>query len=107
MPMDKVVLKSFTDKNYTQEYQPDITLQVNPAEIKLERGIKYQKDRQLGGLGGTSLFDSYQEQTFSFDTTLDATGVLPQDEDTESVQGLIGELETALYGYNSEGHRPP
>lgn len=105
--MEKVVLKSYTDKNYSQQYKDEITLQINPSNIKLERGIKYRKDLQLGGLGGSSVFDSYQEETFSFETTLDATGILPEYEDVESVQDIIEALEERLYLYNSESHRPP
>lgn len=105
--MDKVIIRSYTDKGYSNQYKDDIVLQVNPAEIKFEKGIKYRKDLQLGGLGGASVFDSYKEQTFSFETVLDATGVLPEDEDTENVQDLIDGLEDRLYLYKSEGHRPP
>lgn len=107
--MDKVIIRSYTDKNYEKEYKKDekLTLQINPAEVKFEKGIKYRKDMQLGALGGTSVFDSYQEQTFAFETVLDATGVLPQEEDVANVQDLIDDLEDRLYLYNSEGHRPP
>lgn len=105
--MDKVIIRSYTDKNYTDQYKGDICLQINPSELKFEKGIKYRKDMQLGALGGTAVFDSYNEQTFAFETTLDATGVLPQDEDVANVQDLIDELEDHLYLYNSEGHRPP
>lgn len=105
--MDKVIIRSYTDKNYTEQYKGDICLQINPSELKFEKGIKYRKDMQLGALGGTAVFDSYNEQTFAFETTLDATGVLPEDEDVANVQDLIDELEDHLYLYNSEGHRPP
>lgn len=105
--MDKVIIRSYTDKNYTEQYKGDICLQINPSELKFEKGIKYRKDMQLGALGGTAVFDSYNEQTFAFETALDATGVLPEDEDVANVQDLIDELEDHLYLYNSEGHRPP
>lgn len=105
--MDKVIILSYTDKNYSEQYKDKIELQINPAEVKFEKGINYRKNMQLGGLGGASVFDRYKEQSFSFETVLDATGVLPQDEDVENVQDLIDELEDHLYLYNSEGHRPP
>ena len=86
--MDKVIILSYTDKNYSEQYKDKIELQINPAEVKFEKGINYRKDMQLGGLGGASVFDRYKEQSFSFETVLDATGVLPQDEDVENVQDL-------------------
>ncbi|MDR0982056.1 MAG: hypothetical protein LBM07_02275 [Culturomica sp.] len=105
--MEKLVLKSFTDKNYSREYKSPITLQINPSEIRFEKSIKYDRDRQMGALGGASVFENYGEQTCSFNILLDATGVLSEDEDTRSVQDIVDKLEAALYGYNSEAHRPP
>lgn len=105
--MDKVTIKSYTDKNYSQKYGEDIVLQVNPSELKFEKGIKYRKDIQLGALGGSSVFDSYNEEQLSFDVTLDATGVLAPEEDVKSIPDFIALLEDQLYFYNSEGHRPP
>lgn len=105
--MDKVVIRSYSDKNFSEQYKGEIALQINPSELKFGKGIRYRKDMQLGALGGSSVFDRYQEQTFAFETVLDATGVLPQDEDVENIQDLISELEDRLYLYNSEGHRPP
>lgn len=105
--MDNVVIRSFSDKNFSTQYKGDITLQVNPSEIKFEKGIEYRKDMQLGALGGSSVFDRYREQCFSFETVLDATGVLPKDEDVAGIQELINQLEDRMYMYNSEGHRPP
>lgn len=105
--MDKVVIRSYSDKNFSEQYKGEIALQINPSELKFGKGIRYRKDMQLGALGGSSVFDRYEEQIFAFETVLDATGVLPQDEDVENIQDLISELEDRLYLYNSEGHRPP
>ena len=54
--MDHVVIKSYTDKNFTQQYKEEIILQVNPSEIQLEKSIGYMKDMQLGVLGGSSVY---------------------------------------------------
>ena len=105
--MDNVVIKSYTDKNFTQSYKEEIKLQVNPSEIKLEKGIRYIKDMQLGALGSSAVFDRYSEQVFSFETILDATGTLPKAEDIKSVEQWVDVLEDRLYLYNGEGHRPP
>lgn len=105
--MGKMILTAYTDGNFGSEYKPALTLPVNPAKVKLTKGIRYAEDKQLGSLNGSNVYVRYCPETLSFDCLLDTTNAMADDEEeVKPVHDAVNDIEERLYCYNTEGHRP-
>ena len=104
--MDKLRILSYTDEGYTQKHKEKISLLINPESLKQEKGIIYNEDSQLGTTNSTKVFKGYGSEKLSFDFLIDCTGVIEGTKREDRVATKVNELESSLYAYNSEAHRP-
>lgn len=107
--MEKLKLVSYTDAQFSSKYfKEDLLLDVDPSDVKLEKGIVYNEDKQLGSLNSSNSFDRYRPEIMSFNFIIDATCVLDATSEVESIKiyDIISDVESYLYCYNSDGHRP-
>lgn len=104
--MGKMSITSYTDENFRSESHSSLELPVNPAKVKLTKGILYAEDKQLGSLNGSNAYVRYQPETLYFECLFDMTNAMEDDDETKPVHDMVGELEQRLYDYNTEAHRP-
>ncbi len=105
--MEQMIMFAFRDEKFTQKHEKEkLTLGINPESLKLERGIIYVEDKQLGSTNKSNTFERYEPEKLSFSFTVDATGVVEDTKDTDQAYVKVKELEDILYAYNEEGHRP-
>ncbi|WP_294606300.1 hypothetical protein [uncultured Bacteroides sp.] len=104
--MGKMVITAYTDGDFNNECKSALELPVNPAKVKLAKGIRYAEDKQLGSLNGSNVYVRYQPESFSFDCLFDMTNAMEDDDEKKPVHDAVDELEERLYDYNTEGHRP-
>lgn len=104
--MEQLAIQSYTDSRYTKKHLEKFSLPINPPIIKLDRGIIYNQDKQLGTINGSNSFDRYQPERLTFDFTIDCTGAVDGGKPDDTVYGKVSQLDSCLYNYNSESHRP-
>ena len=104
--MDNMTITAYTDENFSKEYKAELKLPVNPEKLKLEKGIRYAEDKQLGSLNGSNVFVRYQPEILSFECLLDSTAVMDDNDEKKSVRDVVNDIEQRLYFYNNDGHRP-
>lgn len=104
--MGKMSITSYTDENFRSESHSALELPVNPAKVKLAKGILYAEDKQLGSLNGSNAYVRYQPETLYFECLFDMTNAMEDDDETKPVHDMVDELEQRLYDYNTEAHRP-
>ena len=104
--MGYMSVTSYNDENFSSVSHPALKLPINPAKVKLSKGIQYAEDRQLGSLNGSNTYVRYQPETFSFDCLFDMTCAMEDENEQQPVHDMVDALEMRLYDYNTEGHRP-
>lgn len=104
--MESLTITAYTDGNFSKESKSALKLPINPEKIKLEKGIRYAEDKQLGSLNGSNAFVRYQPESFSFECLLDQTGTMEDNTEKQPVKDVIADIEQRLYVYNHDGHRP-
>ena len=87
---------AYKDGDFSSESKSALELPVNPAKVKLTKGIRYAEDKQLGSLNGSN----------DFECLFDMTNAMEDDDEKQPVHDLVDALEERLYDYNTEGHRP-
>ena len=104
--MGKMSITAYTDGDFHSVKHSALELPVNPAKVKLTKGIRYAEDKQLGSLNGSNVYVRYKPETLYFECLLDTTNAMEDDNETKSVHDVVNALEQRLYDYNTEGHRP-
>lgn len=104
--MGKMMITAYTDDTFNSVYKPALELPINPAKVKLSKGIRYAEDKQLGSLNGSNSYVRYQPEVLYFECLLDVTNAMEDDDGEEPVHNTVNALEERLYDYNTEGHRP-
>lgn len=104
--MGKMTITAYTDDGFSSAYKSALDLPVNPAKVKLSKGIRYAEDKQLGSLNGSNVYVRYQPETLYFECLLDMTNAMEEDDEKKPVHDMVCALEERLYDYNTEGHRP-
>ena len=57
--MQKIEIRSFTDKDFRKEYGIPLELSVDPEQISFGKNIFYREDKQLGSTGGDNRIHRY------------------------------------------------
>lgn len=104
--MGKLTITAYTDGDFSSECKPALELPVNPAKLKLGKGIRYAEDRQLGSLNGSNAYVRYRPETLSFECLLDMTHPTEENGEQRPVRDMVNAVEERLYDYNTESHRP-
>ena len=99
-------ITAYTDGDFRSVKHSALELPVNPAKVKLTKGIKYAEDKQLGSLNGSNVYVRYKPETLYFECLLDTTNAMENDTEKQPVHDVVDALERRLYDYNTEGHRP-
>jgi len=103
--MEKLTFTAYTDGTYGSEVG-SCTARLNPNTFRFDREIEYAEDRQLGAIGGEVRFVRYRAEHLSFQFTVDCTGIEEGTGESDRVYDKIREIESLLYEYNSDAHRP-
>ena len=61
--MGKMIITAYTDGDFNSECKSALELPVNPAKVKLSKGIRYAEDKQLGSLNGSNVYVLYDYNT--------------------------------------------
>ena len=104
--MQKIEIRSFTDKDFRKEYGIPLELSVDPEQISFGKNIFYREDKQIGSTGGNIKFEKYGPTSLSLKFTIDCTGVVEGTEKGDSVYDKVSEITNLLYVYKSDGHSP-
>ena len=65
--MGKMSVTAYKDGDFSSESKPALELPVNPAKVKLSKGIRYAEDKQLGSLNGSNAYVRYRPETLYFE----------------------------------------
>ena len=95
-------ITSYTDENFSSESHSALALPVNPAKVKLTKGIRYAEDKQLGSLNGSNAYVRYRPETFYFECLFDMTNAMEDDDEKQPVHDLVDALEERLYDYPAQ-----
>lgn len=83
-------------------------VQINPASLKHEKGLKYSGGETTGTQISAQNFDKAKSSNLNFEFILDETGILPLKKNrlNSSLDKVINHLEKIVYTINGETHRP-
>lgn len=104
--MQELKFTAFEDEKYEKKSGDTLSLSVIFESVKFDDKITYNKDRQLGSIGGSSRFKNYEPKQLELKFIIDCTGVVEGTRKNDKVYDKVKALEHLLYTYNSEGHRP-
>lgn len=104
--MEHLLIQAYSDEKFRSKYGGQITVLLNPESVKTGKGIRYRDDKQQGTVGKNNVFERYDSETFSFNFTIDCTGVVEGTQKSDTATAKVKEIEDSIYCYNSELHRP-
>ena len=104
--MEHLIIQAYSDDKFRSKQGGQITILLNPENVKTGKRIRYNKDKQLGAIGKNNIFDRYDSENLSFDFTIDCTGAVEGTLQSDTVTVKVKEIEDSVYCYNSELHRP-
>ena len=74
--MGKMSVTAYKDGDFSSESKSALQLPVNPAKVKLTKGIRYAEDKQLGSLNGSNAYVRYRPETLYFECLFDMTNAM-------------------------------
>lgn len=101
MPM---VITAFKDESYTVPASV-YSFMLNPENFKDSYAINYSDVNTLGSVESARRFQSVTPRTVSFDTVIDATGVVSKIRRVLNAEILL--LKKTVYDYSGTTHSPP
>lgn len=103
--LELMKITGYTDENYQQAIagQP-YTVMINPDNIKWSKNIEYNEQQAPNTSSPSQKYKSSPIDKLNFDITIDCTGIV--DSKRTSMEQEITALETIIYTYNGEIHRP-
>lgn len=98
-------ITGYTDEQFTTMLSGDpYTVMINPDSIKWQHQIGYNKKQASGSSSTSQRYENTPSETLSFDIVIDCTGVV--DAARVNMGTEIKALETIIYKYNGDIHRP-
>ena len=95
--MGKMSVTAYKDGDFSSESKSALELPVNPAKVKLTKGIRYAEDKQLGSLNGSNAYVRYRPETLYFECLFDMTNAMEDDDEKQPVHDLVDALEERLF----------
>ncbi len=98
-------LTGYTDEEFQTAFagQP-YTVMINPDSIKWQRSVEYNEQQPPDTSSPSQKYKSTPTEKLSFDIVIDCTGIV---DSTRTVMATeINALETIVYSYNGQIHRP-
>ena len=93
--MEHLIIHS--DDKFRSKQGGQITILLNPENIKTGKRIRYNKDKQLGAIGKNNIFDRYDSENLSFDFTIDCTGAVEGTLQSDTATAKVKEIEDSVY----------
>ena len=84
----------------------EMKLQMNPSSLKVQKGIKYQDNKQLGDTSASGIFERYDGEKLSFEVLIDCTGVVKGTKEKDTADSKVTQIEKLVYVYSGNAHRP-
>jgi len=105
MGLELMKITGYTDENYQQAIEgKPYEVMMNPENIKWARKIKYNEEQPPDSSTASQKYLNTPSDTLSFDIVIDCTGIV--DKTRTDMYTEITALETIIYTYNGEIHRP-
>ncbi len=82
------------------------TVMINPEQVQHRQQLLYNKDKTFGQKKQENKFAAVGKDSVSFEVTLDATGVVRQDVEAESITAQLRKLRRIIYEFNDETPQP-
>lgn len=96
---------AYTDENYQSQYKgKPYKVMMNPESLKWGRSISYNETQSPDSSSGSQKYQSTKNETLSFDIVIDCLGIV--DSKRTDLSAEIALLESTVYTYNGEIHRP-
>lgn len=103
--MTKVKLSAYSNKTYSSLIG-EMEFQMNPDSLKVQKGIKYQDNKQLGDTSASGVFERYDGEKLSFEVLIDCTGVVAGTQENDTADSKVNQIEKLVYVYQGNAHRP-
>lgn len=104
--MELLKLTAYKDGKYRSKEGDTLSMPAVIEQMKLGERISYNRDRQLGSIGGGATFEKYEPRTLFLKFIIDCTGVVEGTRKGDRIYDKIQSLEKVLYTYKSDAHRP-
>jgi hypothetical protein len=103
--LELMKITGYTDENFQQAFAGSpYTVMINPDNIKWQRGIEYNEQQAPNTSAPSQKYKSTPVEKLNFDITIDCTGIV--DPKRTSMYQEISALESIIYTYNGQIHRP-
>lgn len=98
-------ITAYTDENFQNAFKAKpYTVMINPESIKWDRSIDYNEKQAPDSSSPSQKYKSTPAQSLSFDIIIDCVGIV--DSKRTDMSAEISLLESVVYTYNGEIHRP-
>lgn len=101
--LTKLAVEAFADQLYKKPTGKSFSVQVNPNQIELKKGLKMEEANPINVQQQSTGYLSHIAETLSFEILIDATGAVPGARD---IQQEIRRIEEVIYLINGEIHQP-
>ncbi|MCH9659509.1 MAG: hypothetical protein K0U54_01215 [Bacteroidetes bacterium] len=103
-----LILTGYKDENFltkVSEKPDEYKVMINPESIKWSRKIDYSEEEvEPGSMAPSQPYKDTPNDVLSFDIVIDCTGIV--DSDRLDMKTEIANLESVVFTYNGEIHRP-
>lgn len=101
--LTKLTIEAFSDEQYTKPTGRKFSVQINPTTINHQKKVVLDQAKPVNVQYHSPSYLNHAPETISFDTVLDATGVIPGHKD---IPGEVARLEQVVYHINGDIHQP-
>lgn len=103
--MQLMKISGYEDEEFSKPFKmKPYTVMVNPDSIKWQRGIHYDDQQAFDSSSASQKYKSTPSDKLNFDIVIDCTGIV--DARRTDMASEISILETIVFKYNGEIHRP-
>jgi len=99
-----LTISAFKDDSFSSPVSA-YAFMLNPENFKDSYSISYSKKDPIGGVEGAYKFDKVSPREVSFDTVIDATGIVSKIRRSLNAEILL--LKKTVYKYSGTTHSPP
>jgi Contractile injection system tube protein len=102
--LELMKLTGYTDEEFRSSFGQPYSVMINPDTIKWQRNIEYNEQQPPDSSSASQKYKSTPSEKLSFDIVIDCTGIV--DAKRTNMATEISQLESIIYAYNGEIHRP-
>lgn len=98
-------ITAYTDEEFQNSFKgKPYTVMINPEALKWDRSVEYNEKQSPDSSSASQKYRSTPSEKISFDIVIDCTGIV--DSKRIDLTAEINLLESVVYTYNGEIHRP-